>query len=111
MLVRYFSKPNFCLADRFRDGVQTLSLVLLSSLASISWAQSKVQPKRDLEDETALSQAVYTLMKTRCFSCHGPEASEGGLRLDRPADFEQGGDHGPLGETLEGTEELSLIHI
>ena len=111
MLVRFSPKSDFCAAGDCRYRVQALFFILLVSMGSTSWAQSESQPTRELEDETDLSQAVYSLMKTRCFSCHGPEASEGGLRLDRPADFEQGGDHGPLGVTLEETREWLLVQV
>lgn len=51
------------------------------------------------EDKSEVSdkaEAAYKILKTRCFSCHGEEKQEGGLRLDSHAKFLLGGDHGKL---------------
>ena len=71
MLVRFSPKSDFCAAGDCRYRVQALFFILLVSMGSTSWAQSESQPTRELEAETDLSQAVYSLMKTRGFSCHG----------------------------------------
>src|SRR5262245_21245537 len=37
---------------------------------------------------------IQSLLKKNCFSCHGTEAQEGGLRLDQKRRALDGGDHG-----------------
>lgn len=39
---------------------------------------------------------VRPIFRDKCFSCHGPEASKAGLRLDRPADLQRGGESGKV---------------
>ena len=70
----------------------------------------KSPPSREIADEE-VSRGAYLLLKTRCFSCHGAEMVEGGLRLDRYEDFKLGGDHGSLNEVPEGDEESLLIQV
>ena len=38
---------------------------------------------------------VQPILKESCYSCHGPEKSKGGLRLDVKARALKGGDSGP----------------
>jgi len=42
------------------------------------------------------SRDVRPVLVARCFSCHGPDQKQGGLRLDRRADALRGGDHGAV---------------
>lgn len=41
------------------------------------------------------AELIEPLLKNRCVSCHGPDAQEGGLRLDIRGRVLQGGDSGP----------------
>src|SRR3954447_6623058 len=50
---------------------------------------------------------VRPLLKLRCVSCHGPEKSEGGLRLDSLAASLKGGDSGPA--LVPGKPDTSLL--
>jgi cytochrome c5 len=85
---------------------------------SNTWAQEPApqeqQAANEKPDGTGASKQAdlaYALLKSRCFSCHGSEVVEGGLRLDREEDFRNGGDHGPLLEVSEGGSESLLVQV
>ncbi|MEE3369031.1 MAG: DUF1553 domain-containing protein [Planctomycetota bacterium] len=47
-------------------------------------------------DDAFFEMKVRPLLAAKCFSCHGPDEQEGGLRLDSAASFRKGGDSGPV---------------
>jgi hypothetical protein len=47
-------------------------------------------------DEIDFVKEVRPLLRTRCISCHGPEESESGLRLDQQKRALEGGDNGRI---------------
>jgi len=51
---------------------------------------------------------IRPILKTHCYSCHGPEKQEAGLRLDTKEGLEKGGASGPLFKT--GDPKASLIY-
>lgn len=78
----------------------------------------------DTEALRVFEESIRPVLATRCVSCHGVDAQEGGLRLDSHAGLTAGGDSGPVvvagnaAESLliaavrrDGLEMLSLIHI
>jgi mono/diheme cytochrome c family protein len=59
------------------------------------------QPPPTERAETAAAKIdfvkdVQPLFRTRCFSCHGPEESESGLRMDQKKRALEGGDNGRI---------------
>ena len=46
-------------------------------------------------DNSAFANCILPVLKNNCVSCHGPQKSKGGLRLDSYAALMQGGDDGP----------------
>src|SRR5688572_15900716 len=50
---------------------------------------------------------VRPLLSTHCFSCHGPQKQQSGLRLDSRAALIKGGDQGPA--IVPGKPEDSLL--
>ncbi len=52
-------------------------------------------------------EEVLPLLQAKCFSCHGPEKQEGGLRLDSLSAAKIGGDRGP--SIVPGAVDQSLL--
>lgn len=49
-----------------------------------------------LDDPPSFSFSIKPILEQNCVSCHGPNRSKGGLRLDSLADLKEGGDDGPV---------------
>src|SRR4051794_2044530 len=56
-------------------------------------------------------EKVRPLLNSRCVSCHGPEKSDGGLRLDSRAAALKGGDSGPAFVPGKPDESLLLMAV
>jgi mono/diheme cytochrome c family protein len=83
-LLRFASMRRFLtfLADK------STGLALLGALAWLSLILGNSPSGRLAAAETAqvnFTRDVKPILARRCFACHGPETSEGGLRLDDPA--------------------------
>lgn len=59
---------------------------LLLTVSASAWAAGTV----DFEKQ------IYPLLAQRCFSCHGPDVQQSGLRLDKRQNAMRGGDYGPV---------------
>jgi len=55
----------------------------------------------DMAHALAYADVVQPILKDRCFSCHGPEKSNGGLRMDTWDLLAKGGKHGPVVGTAD----------
>jgi mono/diheme cytochrome c family protein len=64
-------------------------------------------PAAGSDGEALFAGTVEPLLAARCLGCHGPDAAEGGLRLDLRAGWAEGGDSGPA--ILPGEPERSLL--
>jgi mono/diheme cytochrome c family protein len=64
-------------------------------------------PPRDAD---AFSRA-RPILAARCFSCHGPNQKQGGLRLDRAAEALRGGDSGPAIRPGKSGESLLIRYV
>lgn len=53
---------------------------------------------------------IQPIFQARCYSCHGPEEAEGGLRLDLKASAFDGGDEGPALK-VGNSADSRLIHF
>lgn len=47
-------------------------------------------------DKVDFEKQVYPMLAQRCFSCHGPDVQQSGLRLDKRQNAMRGGDYGPV---------------
>src|SRR5687768_17671457 len=68
------------------------TLLLLS--VTLAVAQSKLPPPADIKVD--FEKDVQPILAQKCHSCHGEEAQQSGLRLDRRQAAMRGGDYGPV---------------
>src|SRR6202171_976974 len=71
-----------------------MRLVLLFVSLSVAFADTKLPPsaKRKVDYD----KDVRPLLSQHCYSCHGEEAQQSGLRLDMRQNALRGGDYGPV---------------
>ncbi len=74
---------------------------LALAMAAFSWTTSVLA-----NDEPLATQAVQ-ILKSKCFSCHGAEEKEGGLRLDSREALMKGGERGAA--AVAGQADKSLL--
>jgi mono/diheme cytochrome c family protein len=91
-----------------------LPLLLLWLLSAAALAEppkidaARLPPAADQKVDFAAD--IQPLFKKNCFSCHGTEAQEGGLRLDQKQRAFDGGDHGKA--VVPGkSAESRLVHL
>ncbi|HUE74963.1 MAG TPA: PSD1 and planctomycete cytochrome C domain-containing protein [Pirellulaceae bacterium] len=91
-----------------------LPLLMLWALSAVALAQppkidaTKLPPAA--EKKVDFVTDIQPLFKKNCFSCHGAEAQEGGLRLDHKKRAFDGGDHGKA--IVPGkSAESRLVHL
>jgi len=86
-----------------------LFLISLSTLCLSTTTQSSAAGPTDSEHETeALATSAVTILRNQCFSCHGADKNEGGLRVDSRESVLQGGTLGPAFELNTPTRSLLL---
>ncbi|HYI92863.1 MAG TPA: ankyrin repeat domain-containing protein [Bryobacteraceae bacterium] len=68
--------------------------VLLFSVCVTLFAQTKLPPPADIKVD--FEKDVQPILAQKCHSCHGEEAQQSGLRLDRRQQALRGGDYGPV---------------
>ncbi len=74
----------------------------LGALIGIHPSKAPEAPKPpDYAHALAYADVVQPILKDRCFSCHGPEKSNGGLRMDSWELLAKGGKHGPAVGTAD----------
>src|SRR5260370_39376418 len=66
-------------------------LLLSLSLAS---AESKLPPAANRKVD--FEKDVQPMLAQKCYACHGEEAQQSGLRLDKRQNALRGGDYGPV---------------
>src|SRR5260370_557946 len=83
----------YCAKSLYSRRVQMRATFLLLSL-SLAFAESKLPPaaKRKVDFE----KDVQPLLAQKCYACHGEEAQQSGLRLDKRQNALRGGDYGPV---------------
>ncbi|MEX0792247.1 MAG: c-type cytochrome domain-containing protein, partial [Pirellulaceae bacterium] len=74
-------------------------------MAQAETSDAKIDP----EQEKFFEEKVRPLLATHCYSCHGPEKQESGLRLDSRKAILLGSESGKVAEP-GNPEESSLIH-
>jgi ankyrin repeat protein len=70
------------------------ALVLMVVAIPIAIAQSKLPPAANRKLD--YKQDIQPLLAQNCYSCHGPEVQQAGLRLDLRQNALRGGDYGPV---------------
>ena len=59
----------------------------------------------------AFEKDIRPILESRCVSCHGPVKQRGGLRLDRKADAQKGGDSGLAFKPGQSKDSLMLHRV
>jgi hypothetical protein len=73
-------------------------------LVSISWAFADTQMPPPANRKIDFEKDVQPILSQQCYSCHGEEIQQSGLRLDKRQNALRGGDYGPvivLGKSAE----------
>src|SRR5499425_1467057 len=71
-----------------------LALILMFAVIPLVGAQSKFPPAASRKVD--YKQDIQPLLAQNCYSCHGPEVQQAGLRLDLRQNALRGGDYGPV---------------
>ena len=75
----------------------------------LSWpaaSLSRKKPAADLSTQPIHAAAIQPIFDKYCVSCHGPEKSKGGLRMDTMEHLKKGGDSGSLFDPPGAVESL-----
>src|SRR5262245_12636910 len=67
---------------------------LLLTIASLAFAQVKLPPAANRKID--FEKDVQPILSQKCFACHGEDAQQSGLRLDKRQNALRGGDYGPV---------------
>jgi hypothetical protein len=113
------SMASTLLTSRQAPGIlQTLATIVLALIMSADnlRAQDQVPSSDSLREQQARNAAFYLsdikpLLKSKCWSCHGPIRQEAGLRLDTVPLLKKGGDSGPAVQRDNVSESLLLHRI
>src|SRR5262245_28567135 len=70
------------------------ALLLVFSVIPLGGAQTKLPPVAGRKVD--YKQDIQPLLAQNCYSCHGPEVQQAGLRLDKRQNALRGGDYGPV---------------
>src|SRR5881392_3563210 len=68
----------------------TLLLVMLS----LAFGETKLPPSTNRKID--FEKDVQPVLSQKCYSCHGEDAQQSGLRLDKRQNALRGGDYGPV---------------
>ena len=68
----------------------TLLLVMLSS----AFGETKLPPSTNRKID--FEKDIQPVLSQKCYSCHGEDAQQSGLRLDKRQNALRGGDYGPV---------------
>jgi ankyrin repeat protein/mono/diheme cytochrome c family protein len=71
-----------------------LALMLMFAVIPFAGAQSKFPPAANRKVD--YKQDIQPLLSQHCYSCHGAEVQQAGLRLDLRQNALRGGDYGPV---------------
>src|SRR5499425_893908 len=71
-----------------------LALILMFAVIPLVGAQSKFPPAASRKVD--YKQDIQPILAQNCYSCHGSEVQQAGLRLDLRQNALRGGDYGPV---------------
>ena len=77
-----------------KTALSALLILSLPLLSLTSIAQSQRPPATPASVD--YDKDVKPLLAQNCYSCHGPEVQQSGLRLDLRQNALRGGDYGPV---------------
>jgi ankyrin repeat protein len=75
-------------------GQMKFTLVLMVAAISFATAQTRLPPAAARKVD--YKQDIQPLLSQKCYSCHGSEVQQAGLRLDLRQNALRGGDYGPV---------------
>lgn len=87
--------------------VQSVAFVSILSLPVLAAAQAQLPPAATTKVD--YTKDVKPLLQQNCYSCHGPEVQQAGLRLDLRQNALRGGDYGAVIVPGKSTDS-KLIH-
>ena len=82
-----------------------MRITLLFVTASLAFAETKLPPSANRKVD--FEKDVQPILSQKCYSCHGDEAQQSGLRLDKRQNALRGGDYGPV--IIEGKSAESKL--
>src|ERR1700709_855402 len=71
-----------------------MRVTLLLLCVSLAFAEPKLPPPAKVKVD--FEKDVQPILAQKCYSCHGDEAQQSGLRLDKRQNALRGGDYGPV---------------
>src|SRR5437879_7484065 len=84
--------PTLWVPKLSREAVMRATLLLFT--LSLAFAETKMPPAADRK--VAFEKDGQPLPAQKCYSCHGDDAQQSGLRLDKRQNALRGGDYGPV---------------
>jgi ankyrin repeat protein/mono/diheme cytochrome c family protein len=75
---------------------RTIKFALLLLFAAIPFAGAQTKLPPVASKRVDYKQDIQPLLAQKCYSCHGPEVQQAGLRLDLRQNALRGGDYGPV---------------
>src|SRR4029077_16467293 len=71
-----------------------MRVTLLLVMLSLAFGETKLPPSADRKID--FEKDVQPVLSQKCYSCHGEDAQQSGLRLDKRQNALRGGDYGPV---------------
>ncbi len=71
-----------------------MRLTFLFVFVTLAFADTKLPPVANFKVD--FEKDVQSILAQKCYSCHGEEAQQSGLRLDKRQNALRGGDYGPV---------------
>jgi len=73
-----------------------IKFTLVLMVLGISFAAAQIKLPPSASRKVDYKQDIQPLLSQNCYSCHGPEVQQAGLRLDLRQNALRGGDYGPV---------------
>ena len=75
---------------------RTIKITLLLLFAAIAFVGAQTKLPSAASRKVDYKQDIQPLLAQKCYSCHGAEVQQAGLRLDLRQNALRGGDYGPV---------------
>jgi ankyrin repeat protein len=85
---------NLVVCGSEREEITNVRMIISVVLGTVAFAQANLPPAADLKVD--FIKDVEPVLAQKCYSCHGAEVQQAGLRLDRRQNALRGGDYGPV---------------
>src|SRR4030095_17205872 len=72
-----------------------LALVAFVAALALPFSAAQIKLPAAASRKVDYKQDIQPLLAQKCYSCHGPEVQQAGLRLDLRQNALRGGDYGP----------------